>query len=108
MLYIEEYGHLPDNFITKNEARDMGWSGGSVERYFKGGAIGGDRFGNYEGLLPKAKGRSYTECDLNTKGKSKRGAERLVFSNDGLYFYTNDHYETFDEVTITENHEVIW
>lgn len=108
MLYIEEYGHLPYNFITKNEARDLGWSGGSVERYMDGGAIGGDRFGNYEGLLPKAKGRTYTECDIDTDGYGSRGARRLVFSNDGLYFYTSDHYETFREVTITKDHEVIW
>ena len=86
----------------------MGWSGGSVERYMDGGAIGGDRFGNYEKLRPTAKGRSYTECDIDTNGRSSRGAKRLVFSNDGLYFYTDDHYESFEQVTVNENHEVIW
>ena len=54
-LYIHTYGKLPDNFITKDEARDLGWEGGSVEKYAPGKAIGGDRFGNYEGLLPKKK-----------------------------------------------------
>ncbi len=94
-LYIHTYGCLPDNFITKDEARDLGWNGGSLERYAPGMAIGGDRFGNYEGLLPTKKGRKYTECDIDTKGKSSRGAKRIVFSNDGLIYYTDDHYESF-------------
>ena len=94
-LYIHLYGRLPDNFITKAEARDLGWEGGSLEPYAPGKAIGGDRFGNYEGLLPKKKGRTYLECDINTLGASSRGAERIVFSNDGLIYYTADHYESF-------------
>jgi len=106
VLYIDCYGCLPDNFITKKEAEALGWSGGSVQKYREGAAIGGDYFGNREGLLPKASGRKYTECDLNTDGKSSRGAERLVFSNDGLYFYTGDHYESFQQVIITDSGEV--
>jgi hypothetical protein len=94
-LYIHLYGKLPSNFITKNQARNLGWSGGSLERYAPGKCIGGDRFGNREGLLPKASGRTYTECDIDTLGKSSRGANRIVFSNDGLIFYTDDHYESF-------------
>lgn len=95
-LYIYTYGCLPSNFVTKDEAEDAGWSGGSVERYIPGAAIGGDRFGNREGLLPDAPGRSWTECDINTDGASGRGAERIVFSNDGLIYYTSDHYESFE------------
>lgn len=95
-LYIYTYGRLPDNYVGKNEAEDAGWSGGSVEKYLPGRAIGGSRFGNYEGLLPKAKGRTWTECDINTHGKTSRGAERIVFSNDGLIYYTSDHYESFE------------
>ena len=108
VLYLDRYGVLPDNYITKDEARELGWEGGSVENYLDGAAIGGDRFGNREGLLPKAAGRSYTECDIDTDGQSSRGAKRLVFSNDGLYFYTEDHYETFDELVVTETQEVAW
>lgn len=93
-LYIHTFGHLPDNYITKNEARDLGWEGGSVERYMEGAAIGGDRFGNYEGLLPE--GRNYTECDIDTNGQSSRGAKRIIFSDDGLVYYTDDHYESFE------------
>ena len=94
-LYIHTYGHLPSNFITKKDAQAAGWSGGSLERVLPGMCIGGDYFGNYEGLLPKAKGRRWTECDVNTLGARSRGAERIIFSNDGLIYYTNDHYESF-------------
>ena len=95
-LYIHLYGHLPRNFITKNEAEKLGWPGGSLEPYAPGMCIGGSRFGNYEGLLPEAEGRTYTECDIDTLGAEKRGAKRIVFSNDGLIYYTADHYETFE------------
>lgn len=94
-LYIHTYGHLPGNFITKKEARELGWSGGSVEEYAPGKCIGGDHFGNFEGLLPEKSGRSYTECDIDTLGSSGRGAKRIIFSNDGLIYYTDDHYASF-------------
>ena len=96
-LYIHLYGDLPDNYVTKSEAEDAGWSGGNVERYTgEGTAIGGSRFGNREGLLPKEQGRTYTECDIDTVGENSRGAKRIVFSNDGLVYYTDDHYESFE------------
>ena len=94
-LYIHTYGHLPSNFVTKTEARNAGWEGGSLEDYFPGCSIGGDVFGNREGILPKKNGRTYYECDIDTMGKKSRGAKRIVFSNDGLIYYTEDHYETF-------------
>lgn len=95
-LYIHTYGKLPQNFIKKNEAKKLGWEGGSLEPYAPGRSIGGDRFGNYEGLLPEAEGRRYTECDIDTMGRSSRGAKRIVFSNDGLIYYTGDHYKSFE------------
>ena len=103
VTYLECYGELPDNYITKKEARSLGWDGGTPERYLEGSAIGGVTFGNREGLLPEG---DYTECDLNTLGKDSRGAERLVFSDDGRYYHTEDHYESFTEVWI-ENGEVV-
>lgn len=108
VLYLDVYNELPPNYITKSEAQALGWEGGSVEKYKEGAAIGGDYFGNREGLLPAADGRKYTECDIDTHGYGSRGSRRLVFSNDGLYFYTSNHYESFSEVTVTENYEVIW
>ena len=102
-LYIYTYGHLPDNYITKREAKALGWTGGSLEPYVPGKCIGGDRFGNYEELLPEKNGRSYTECDIDTLGANSRGAKRIVFSNDGLIYYTADHYESF-ELLYGEDH----
>ena len=93
-LYIHTYGYLPGNFMTKNEARKLGWEGGGLEDYAPGMCIGGDHFGNYEGLLPED--RDYTECDIDTLGKNSRGAKRIVFSEDGLIYYTEDHYESFE------------
>lgn len=95
-LYIYTYGELPKNFISKKEAQKLGWEGGSLEPYAPGCCIGGSYFGNYEGKLPEKKGREYTECDIDTLGKKSRGAKRIVFSNDGLIYYTGDHYETFE------------
>lgn len=95
-LYIHIYGKLPGNFITKREAQQLGWSGGSLEDYAPGKCIGGGKFGNYEGLLPEKKGRVYHECDIDTLGKKSRGAKRIVYSNDGLIYYTGDHYESFE------------
>jgi len=92
-LYLHQYGHLPGNYIKKNDAKKLGWEGGSLEKYAPGKAIGGDYFGNYEGLLPS--GHTYTECDIDTLGASSRGAKRIIFSSDGLIYYTDDHYESF-------------
>ena len=97
-FYIYTYSHLPGNYITKKEAQALGWTGGSLDPYAPGKSIGGDRFGNREGMLPKKSGRLYTECDIDTKGKSSRGAKRIVFSNDGLIYYTEDHYATFEHL----------
>ena len=97
--YLAKYGKLPDNFITKKEARALGWdsSYNYVGDVAPGKSIGGDVFGNYEGQLPKQKGRKWFECDTGYKGR-KRGPTRLLYSNDGLYFYTDDHYNTFTQM----------
>ncbi len=95
-LYIHTFGKLPENYLSKKQAKNLGWSSGSLEKYAPGKVIGGSQFGNNEGLLPKAKGRTYTECDIDTKGEKSRGTKRIVFSNDGLVFYTDDHYETYE------------
>jgi len=94
-LYLYTYHELPSNFITKKEAQKLGWEGGSLEPYAPGHCIGGTYFGNYEGTLPEKNGREYHECDIDTLGKKSRGAKRIVYSNDGLIYYTEDHYSTF-------------
>lgn len=94
-LYIHIYGKLPSNYITKKQAQKLGWSGGSLEPYAPGKCIGGGYFGNYEGLLPDG---NYKECDIGTLGKKKRGAKRLIYSDDGRIYYTDDHYKTFTQL----------
>ncbi len=95
--HIRRTGALPRNFITKKQAGELGWQGGDLWRYARGKSIGGDRFGNFERRLPDKKGRIWRECDIEYRG-GPRGAKRLIFSNDGLIFYTADHYESFERV----------
>ena len=97
-LYVHTYGHLPSNYIDKREAEAAGWKSvsGNLWDVCPGKSICA-YFGNYEGKLPKKKGRKWTECDIGFKGKS-RGSKRLIFSNDGLIYYTGDHYETFEQL----------
>lgn len=98
-LYIHHFNQLPKNYITKEEARSLGWesSKGNLWEVTDQMTIGGDKFANREGLLPQAEGRQYFECDVNYEG-GFRGPERLVYSNDGLIFYTQDHYNTFQRL----------
>lgn len=95
-LYIQTYEELPGNFITKKQAADLGWESteGNLWKVTDEKSIGGDKFGNREGILPKKEGRKYYECDINYDG-GYRESERIVYSNDGLIYYTQDHYKTF-------------
>ena len=98
-LYIHTYGHLPDNFVSKTKARNAGWDSkeGNLDEVLPGMSIGGSEFKNYDGQLPDAAGKIWTECDINYTG-GYRGSERIVFSNDGLIYYTGDHYQTFEQL----------
>ncbi len=98
LAYLQEHHRLPDYYITKAEASALGWKGGSLEPYAPGRMIGGDRFGNYEGLLPNKSGRRWTEADIGTMGQPSRGSKRMVFSSDGLIYYTEDHYASFEKL----------
>ena len=95
--YIKEFHKLPSNYITKEQAHDLGWQGGPLKKYAPGKSIGGDRFTNRQHVLPDSDSK-YIECDINANGTS-RGAERIVY-NTGNYkvYYTNDHYNTFKEL----------
>ena len=95
--YLHEYGHLPSNFITKKAAKKLGWvsNEGNLNEVAPGMSIGGDYFGNYEGILPETNDRDYYECDIDFDGTYRNG-KRIVYSNDGLIYYTEDHYETFE------------
>ncbi len=104
--YLREFRELPPNYITKKEAQALGWESslGNLWEVAPGKSIGGDRFGNYEGLLPTAKGRQYYECDIDygldrDRYRGGRNGKRIIFSSDGLIFYTEDHYNTFEDIT---------
>ena len=98
-LYIHIYNHLPCNYITKKEAQTLGWNSqkGNLQEVAPGKSIGGDKFNNFEGLLPKQKGRQYYECDIDYEG-GRRNAKRIVYSDDGLIYYTKDHYNSFEKL----------
>lgn len=97
--YLHQFKELPPNYLTKREAAEKGWDSdeGNLWEVTDQMSIGGDRFGNYEGQLPEKEGRQYYEADVNYEG-DYRGPERLVYSNDGLIFYTDDHYESFEQL----------
>ena len=101
-VYLATYDKLPKNFLTKNKAQNLGWDNraGNLDEVAPGCSIGGDRFGNYEGQLPDKKGRKWTECDIDYTG-GYRGGKRIVFSSDGLIYYTDDHYNTFTQLKVT-------
>lgn len=98
-LYIHTYGKLPSNYITKKDAESKGWNSqqNTMAQVLPGMSIGGDDFGNRESLLPTATGRTYKECDIDYTSGS-RNAKRIVYSSDGLIFYTEDHYVTFEQL----------
>ena len=97
--YIHQFNHLPDNYITKTKAKKLGWEQqeGNLWDVLPGMSIGGGPFNNYDGKLPEEAGREYKECDIDYNGGA-RGGKRIVYSNDGLIFYTGDHYETFERL----------
>lgn len=101
-VYLASYGRLPGNYLTKNQAMAKGWvnSAGNLGRVAPGQSIGGDRFGNYEGQLPDKRNRTWKECDIDYTG-GYRGGKRILYSSDGLIYYTADHYNTFAQVLVS-------
>lgn len=96
--YIATYDKLPSNYITKKEAQALGWkTEGTLDEVAPGKSIGGDYFGNYEGALPEVSGREYHECDIDYV-EGNRNAKRIIYSNDGNIYYTEDHYKTFEHL----------
>lgn len=92
-IYIHTYHKLPHNYITQNEAMDRGWKRSECPADY-GFMIGGRRFGNREGHLPKNR---YYECDVDYDGHA-RGVKRLVYTENGIVYYTGDHYNSFEQL----------
>lgn len=98
-LYIHTYGTVPSNYISKSKARKAGWvnTKGNLWNVLPGMSIGGGGFSNDDGMMPDAPGREWFECDIDYEG-GYRNAKRIVYSNDGLIYYTDDHYKTFERL----------
>lgn len=99
--YIDEYDRLPLNYITKREAQKLGWDNkkGNLWEVKERAVIGGDKFHNREKKLPQDKNTQYYEADINYNG-GYRGAERLIYTKDGDYYYTKDHYKSFKKIEV--------
>lgn len=97
--WLKKYNILPDKYIGKQEAKDLGWVSvlGNLNEVAPGKMIGGDIYRNRNGHLPQADGRIWYEADINYTD-SYRNRHRILYSNDGLIFVTYDHYETFIEI----------
>ena len=98
-LYLHLYQKLPANYISKTKAKKAGWDAekGNLWDVCPGKSIGGGTFYNDDGLLPEKGGRTWKECDIDYAG-GYRGAKRICYSNDGLIFYTDDHYQSFTQL----------
>ena len=94
--FVKSNHKLHDYYITKSEAKSKGWipSKGNLCDVLPGKAIGGDRFSNREGTLPK--GVQYFEADINYHC-GHRQADRLVYTKNGDVWVTHNHYKTFQK-----------
>jgi len=97
--WLVQHQRLPDFYLTKVAARRQGWvpDKGNLCEVLPGHAIGGDRFSNREQQLPRQAGRQWYEADVNYRC-GRRGADRLIYSSDGLIYLTRDHYRSFSKV----------
>ncbi|MCE3076488.1 ribonuclease domain-containing protein [Chryseobacterium gwangjuense] len=94
--YVKQNHELPEYYITKNEAKKLGWdpSKGNLCDVLPGKAIGGDHFGNREGKLPK--GQKYFEADVNYNC-GNRNSDRIIFTKNGDVYLTKNHYKSFEK-----------
>ena len=95
-FYLKYYGHLPEYYITKQEAKSLGWKSykGNLDKVAPGKMVGGNIYKNQPAYLPEKEGRIWYECDIDYQGGYRNNA-RLVYSNDGLIFKTDSHYTRF-------------
>ncbi|SDJ06550.1 Guanyl-specific ribonuclease Sa [Frankineae bacterium MT45] len=59
-------------------------------------------FDNNEKHLPIEKRGYYHEYTVDTPGSPDRGARRIITGANGEYYYTDDHYDTFVQVDVTQ------
>ena len=58
----------------------------------------GRTFGNREKLLPQRDRGYYREYTVRTPDARDRGARRIVAGRGGEYYYTADHYRSFERI----------
>ena len=58
----------------------------------------GSTFGNFEGLLPDQPRGYYAEYTVATPGSTDRGARRIVTGEGGEFYWTEDHYASFERI----------
>ncbi len=91
-------GKLPDYYISRAEAIELGWrSSKPLSKFAPGKMLFGGVYFNKDGRLPSAPGRIWWEADLNYYSGQRNG-HRIYFSSDGLIFVTYNHGITFYEV----------
>jgi len=61
----------------------------------------GSTFGNFEGLLPDHQRGYYHEYTVITPGSSDRGARRIISGGAGEFYWTQDHYRSFERIART-------
>lgn len=95
-FYIDTYQKLPSNYITEQEAVEMGWDpvNGDLSKIAPGMSIGGDPYENENKMLPEKEGRHFYICDVEYE-QGARNDQRIIYSDDGLVFYTEDYCKTF-------------
>lgn len=99
--YLYFLHRLPEYYITKDAAMALGWKRGkgNLALVAPGKMIGGDIYKNRNEHLPMSDDRIWYECDVDYL-YGFRNTKRILYSNDGLIFYTDDHYETFTEIIL--------
>jgi ribonuclease T1 len=59
----------------------------------------GSTFGNFEGLLPDHQRGYYHEYTVVTPGSRDRGARRIITGDAGEFYWTQDHYKSFERIS---------
>lgn len=58
----------------------------------------GTTFSNREGVLPDQGDGYYKEYTVPTPGSDDRGARRIVTGSGGEFYWTDDHYRSFERI----------
>lgn len=98
---LRNTGELPKDYITKEQAKQLGWKEGkSLNNFAPGKKLGSNIFENRNNLLPTKANRVWYEADVGVDYTMKRSniknpGYRILYSNDGLIYGTFNHYKTF-------------